>query len=135
MYICMCNSDNNNKMKMWFQKARLTVQWTSRVTAIRFISPSLWYGVVARHMALSTRYSVGHWSFNMGMWSSICWVQTWWETRTCTILDRIHAKVGDRNLCILGGLFTIEIDGSEGLVSRDVCGWWVAESFPRELPG
>ena len=37
--------------------------------------------------------------------------------------DRIHAKVGDRLLCILGGLFTIEIDGDDKLVSRDVCGW------------
>ena len=24
-------------------------------------------------------------------------------------LDRIHAKMGNRNLCILGGLFTIEL--------------------------
>ena len=39
------------------------------------------------------------------------------------VLDRIHAKVRDRNLCLLGGLFTIEIDENDRLVSRDVCGW------------
>ena len=32
----------------------------------------------------------------------------------------------DRNLFILRGLFNIEIDGDDRLVSRDVCGWWVA---------
>ena len=40
-----------------------------------------------------------------------------------TVLKQIHAKVGDRNLYILGGLFTIEIDGDDRLVSQDVCGW------------
>ena len=45
------------------------------------------------------------------------------------LLDRIHAKVEDKNLCILGGLFTIEIDGDDRIVSRDVCGWWVAEAI------
>ena len=47
------------------------------------------------------------------------------------VLDRIHAKVGDRNLYILGGLITIEIDGDNEIVSRDVCGWWVAKAISR----
>ena len=45
------------------------------------------------------------------------------------VLNRIHAKVGDKNLCILGGLITIEIDGDDRLVSQDVCGWWVARAI------
>ena len=48
------------------------------------------------------------------------------------VLDRIHAKVGDRNLCILGGLFTIEIDGDDRLISRDVFDWWVAGAISGE---
>ena len=52
-----------------------------------------------------------------------CWLNTESvKTGTCTILDQIHAKVGDRYLYILGGLFTIKIDGDVKLVSGDVCG-------------
>ena len=35
----MYSSDNDNKIEMWFQKARLTVKWASRVTVVRFVSP------------------------------------------------------------------------------------------------
>ena len=45
------------------------------------------------------------------------------------VMNQIHAKVGDRNLCILGGLITIEIDRDDRLVSRDVCGWWLARDI------
>ena len=41
------------------------------------------------------------------------------------ILGWVHAKVGDRYLCTLEGLFTIEIDRDDRLVSRDVHSWWV----------
>ena len=35
------------------------------------------------------------------------------------VLDWIHVRVGDKNLCILGGLFTIEIEmGIQTSVSR-----------------
>ena len=36
----MYNGNNDNKMETQFQKARLTMQWASRVTAIRSFSPS-----------------------------------------------------------------------------------------------
>ena len=52
-----------------------------------------------------------------------------WEIGTCTILDRIHAKIGDRNLCILRGLVTIERDEDDRLESQDVRGWWVARDI------
>ena len=44
-------------------------------------------------------------------------------------MDRMHAKVGDRNLCILEGLFTIEIDGDDKLVSQNVRDWWVTRDI------
>ena len=40
------------------------------------------------------------------------------------VLDWIHARVGDRNLCIMGGLFTIEIEiGIQTSISG--CPWLV----------
>ena len=127
MYICTYKGDNDNKMKIWLQKTRLMAQWTSRLTTIRLVGPSLWCGAVARHETLNTRYSVL--APDCPWWGNVLIGLLnidRWETRTCTILDWIHAKVGDRNLYILGGLFTIEIDGDDRLVSQDVCGWWVA---------
>ena len=50
------------------------------------------------------------------------------DRNLCT-LDRIHAKVGDMNLYILGGLYTIESDRDDRLVYRDVRGWWVTEGI------
>ena len=46
-------------------------------------------------------------------------------------MDQIHSKVGDRNLCILRGLFPIEIDENDRLVYRDICDWWVAGAIFR----
>ena len=43
--------------------------------------------------------------------------------------DQMHTKAGDKNLCILGGLFTVESDGVDRLVSQDVRGWWVARGI------
>ena len=51
------------------------------------------------------------------------------------VLNRIHAKVGDRNLWILEGLLTIEIDGDDALVSRAVCGWWVVGAISGRATG
>ena len=51
------------------------------------------------------------------------------------VLDQIHAKVGDRNLCILGGLFAIKIDEDDRLVSRDVWGGWVARAISGRAIG
>ena len=36
----MYKNGNDNKMETRFRKARLTAEWSSRVTAVRFIGPS-----------------------------------------------------------------------------------------------
>ena len=52
------------------------------------------------------------------------------------ILNRIHAKVGDRNSCTLGGLFTIKVEmGDDRLASQDVYGWWIAGGISKRAIG
>ena len=81
------------------------------MTTVQFFGPSPWCGIVAMLEALVSSYNDlvldSSWTGDVVTWLlNIDLVRD----KDLYILDRIHKKVGDRNLCILGGLFTIELE-------------------------
>ena len=78
-----------------------------RIIALRFVGPSLWCEIVAGYEALIIRYSdlARDLSWNRNV---IAWFVEY-RLSVRKILNQIHAKVGDKNSCILGGLFTIKV--------------------------
>ena len=78
------------------------------IIAVRFVDPSPWCEIVARHESLIIRYSDLTLDFS---WTRdvVAWF-IMYKLGERKLLDWIHAKVGDKNSCILGGLFTIKIE-------------------------
>ena len=119
------------KWKCDFKKKRdLQRSVHLRMIAVQFFGSSPWARIVARLKALvfccSDLTLDSSWT---EMWSPDLLNTDSMKDRNLCILDWIHAKVGYRNLCTLGGLSTIEIDENDKLVSWDVCGWWVARAI------
>ena len=95
------------KWKSDFEKWDLRYSGYPGITAIRFVGLLPWCGIVARPEAFIFSYSDLVWDFlELGMWS----LAVEYRLSDRKVLDWIHAKVGDKNSCILGGLFTIEVE-------------------------
>ena len=107
IYIYIYNNAILTKWKCDFKKWDLQHIKHPRVIMVRFIGPLPWYGIVTRHEALDVRYSDSTLSFSM--WDINSWfVKYIFNERK--ILNRIHAKVGDKNSYILRRIFTIEVE-------------------------
>ena len=67
---------------------------------------------MARHKALSTRYSDRALGFSQyrNVVSGLLSIDSVRGKFLRKVMDRIHAKVGDRDSCILGGLFTLKVE-------------------------
>ena len=111
-------------MKRWFRKVRLTSSAHLRMIVVQFVGSSPWGGIVPRLEALvfccNDLTVDSSWT---EMWSLDLLNTYSVRDRNLYILDWIHAKGGDKNLCILGGLSTIDRWGWQTSIS--ICLWLV----------
>ena len=108
IYIYICNNDNDDKRETWFRKASLTTQWTSKDNC----SKICWSITLMRN-------SIQAWGLDFLLqWFGTGFFLIWecdgrfvkYKLNERKVLNWIHAKVGGRNSCIMGGLFTIEVE-------------------------
>ena len=118
----MYTSDNDSKIKMQFRKLSLTTQWASKQNCSKICwSTTLMWG---NGQAFDLEYSLQWFDTRLFLACKCDRLSIEYRLGKKKILDRIHARVGDRNLCILGGLFTIEIEmGIQTSISG--CSWLV----------
>ena len=118
-------------MEVRFQKLDLQHSAHIKMIAVQFVGPSPWCGIVARPKVFINRCS--------GLMLDSSWpgdMVTWlveYRLSKKKLLDQIHAKLGDRHLCILGGLSTIEIYKDYRLVSQDFYSCWVVEGISEKV--
>ena len=112
------------KWKCGFRKRDLRRSENPWITSIRFVSPSSWCGMVARHRALSTHYRDLALDFS---WYGNVIVSCWVQTRRKESFGLNICKSGRQELVYSERLiYHRGRDGDDRLVSRDVHGWWVA---------
>ena len=95
------------KWKSDFEKHDLQRSELQRMTAVKIVGPSPWCGIVARHEALIISFSDLELDLSWYENVTVCLSDT---DPVRNVLNRIRAKVGDMNLYIMGGLFTIELE-------------------------
>ena len=95
------------KQKCDFEKRDLQCIKHPRVSVVKFVGPTPWDGIVARHEVFITCQS--DLVLDFLIWDSNRSLVEY-RLGKRIFLNWIHAKVGDRNLCILQGLFTIEVE-------------------------
>ena len=137
IYVCVCIRVMViiiTKQKFDFKNGTYSTMHISKMTVILFVSLTPWHGITAKLKALVFSCS----DLTMDFFFLIknlttCWVNTnSVKYMTFCILCWVHTKMGDIKWCSLRGLFTIEIDGDDILVSQNVCGWLVAIGIFQE---